>query len=87
MQEQKLIQLFTLPIARQLFYVVIKTPTATQQLFLNSFFPFVDETQSTVLKTYETAKFGLDDYKMEIVNQIFIATISGDKITKTVKIN
>jgi hypothetical protein len=32
-----------------------------------------------VLKTYETAKPGLDDSKMEIANKLFIATISGDK--------
>lgn len=32
-----------------------------------------------VLKTFETAKSGLDDSKMEIANQLFIATISGDK--------
>jgi len=32
-----------------------------------------------VLKTYETAKYGLDDNKMEIANKLFIATISGDK--------
>jgi hypothetical protein len=31
------------------------------------------------LKTYETAKPGLDDSKMEIANKLFIATISGDK--------
>ncbi len=37
-----------------------------------------DEIQS-VLKTYETAKTGLDDNKMEIANKLFIATISGDK--------
>jgi hypothetical protein len=37
-----------------------------------------DEIQ-TVLKTYETAKLGLDDSKMEIANKLFIATISGDK--------
>ena len=33
----------------------------------------------TVIKTYETAKLGLDDSKMEIANKLFIATISGDK--------
>ena len=33
----------------------------------------------TVLKTYESAKPGLDDSKMEIANKLFIATISGDK--------
>lgn len=33
----------------------------------------------TVLKTYENAKQGLDDNKMVIANQLFIATISGDK--------
>ncbi|MEO6456471.1 MAG: hypothetical protein ABIN97_20510 [Ginsengibacter sp.] len=32
-----------------------------------------------VLNTYETAKYGLDDNKMEIANKLFIATISGDK--------
>ena len=32
-----------------------------------------------VLRTYETAKTGLDDSKMEIANKLFIATISGDK--------
>lgn len=32
-----------------------------------------------VLKTYETAKLGLDDKKMKIANYLFIATISGDK--------
>jgi hypothetical protein len=37
-----------------------------------------DEIQ-TVLKTYETAKSGLDDSKMEIANKLFVATISGDK--------
>jgi hypothetical protein len=37
-----------------------------------------DEIQS-VLKTYETAKPGLDDRKMEIANKLFIAIISGDK--------
>ena len=37
-----------------------------------------DEIQS-VLKTYEIAKPGLDDSKMEIANKLFIATISGDK--------
>ncbi len=37
-----------------------------------------DEIQS-VLKTYETAKSGLADSKMEIANQLFIATISGNK--------
>ncbi len=37
-----------------------------------------DEIQS-VLKTYEKAKTGLDDSKMEIANKLFIATISGDK--------
>ena len=37
-----------------------------------------DEIQ-TVLKTYETAKPGLDDSKIEIANKLFIATISGDK--------
>lgn len=37
-----------------------------------------DEIQS-VLKTYEIAKYGLDDNKMEIANKLFIATISGDK--------
>lgn len=37
-----------------------------------------DEIQ-TVLKTYETAKSGLDDNKMVIANKLFIATISGDK--------
>jgi hypothetical protein len=37
-----------------------------------------DEIQ-LILKTYETAKLGLDDSKMEIANQLFIATISGDK--------
>lgn len=33
----------------------------------------------TVLKTYETAKPGLDDSKMEIANKLFVATISDDK--------
>lgn len=33
----------------------------------------------TVLKSYESAKPGLDDSKMEIANKLFIATISGDK--------
>ena len=33
----------------------------------------------TVLKTYETAKPGLDDSKMEIANKLFISTISDDK--------
>lgn len=33
----------------------------------------------TVLKTYETAKPGLEDSKMEIANRLFIATISGNK--------
>lgn len=37
-----------------------------------------DEIQS-ILKSYETAKPGLDDSKMEIANKLFIATISGDK--------
>ena len=37
-----------------------------------------DEIQS-ILKTYETAKPGLDDSKMEIANTLFIATISGNK--------
>lgn len=37
-----------------------------------------DEIQS-VLKTYETAKPGLDDSKMELASKLFIATISGDK--------
>lgn len=37
-----------------------------------------DEIQS-VLKTYETAKTGLDDSKMEMANKLFMATISGDK--------
>ncbi|MFM1998493.1 MAG: hypothetical protein RL204_440 [Bacteroidota bacterium] len=37
-----------------------------------------DEIQ-TVLKTYETAKSGLDDSKMEIANKLFVAIISGDK--------
>ncbi|MFD2203862.1 hypothetical protein [Shivajiella indica] len=37
-----------------------------------------DEIQS-VLKSYETAKLGLDDSKMELANKLFIATISGDK--------
>jgi hypothetical protein len=37
-----------------------------------------DEIQS-VLTTYETAKTGLDDSKMEMANKLFIATISGDK--------
>lgn len=36
-----------------------------------------DEIQS-VLKSYEKAKPGLDDSKMEIANKLFIATISGD---------
>ncbi|HWY35215.1 MAG TPA: hypothetical protein VNX68_11255, partial [Nitrosopumilaceae archaeon] len=30
-----------------------------------------------VLKIYETAKYGLEDSKMEIANKLFIATISG----------
>jgi hypothetical protein len=33
----------------------------------------------TVLKTFETAKPGLDESKMELANMIFIAIISGDK--------
>ncbi len=37
-----------------------------------------NEIQS-VLKSYETAKSGLDDSKMVIANKLFIATISGDK--------
>jgi hypothetical protein len=37
-----------------------------------------DEIQS-VLKSYETAIPGVDVSKMEIVNKLFIATISGDK--------
>ncbi|RAR70627.1 hypothetical protein CLV55_11027 [Flavobacterium aciduliphilum] len=37
-----------------------------------------EEIQS-VLKTYETAKSGLDDNKMVIANKLFIATISGNK--------
>lgn len=37
-----------------------------------------DEIQS-VLKSYEKAKLGLDDSKMEIAKKLFIATISGDK--------
>lgn len=37
-----------------------------------------DEIKS-VLKTYDTAKSGLDDNKMVIANKLFIATISGDK--------
>ena len=37
-----------------------------------------DEIQ-TALKSYETAKSGLDDNKMVIANKLFIATISGDK--------
>uniref|UniRef100_UPI00404B3963 hypothetical protein n=1 Tax=Gelidibacter sp. TaxID=2018083 RepID=UPI00404B3963 len=37
-----------------------------------------DEIQS-VLQTYETAKTGLDDSKMEMANKLFMATISGDK--------
>ena len=37
-----------------------------------------DEIQS-VLKSYETAKYGLNDSKMEIANKLFIATISDDK--------
>jgi hypothetical protein len=37
-----------------------------------------DEIQS-VLTTYETAKTGLDDSKMEMANKLFIATISGSK--------
>jgi len=37
-----------------------------------------DEIQ-TVLKSYETAKAGLDNSKMVIANKLFIATISGDK--------
>lgn len=32
-----------------------------------------------VLKTYESAKSGLDDNKMEIANKLFMATISGNK--------
>jgi hypothetical protein len=40
-----------------------------------------DEIQ-TVLKIYETAKPGLDDSKMEIVNKLFIATISGNKTAR-----
>lgn len=38
----------------------------------------LDEIQ-TVLKTYETAKWGRDDNKMILANQLFIATISGNK--------
>jgi hypothetical protein len=37
-----------------------------------------DEIQS-VLKTYETAKTGVDEGKMEIANNLFVATISGNK--------
>lgn len=37
-----------------------------------------DEIQS-VLKSYKTAKSGLDDEKMVIANKLFIATISGNK--------
>jgi len=33
----------------------------------------------TVLKTYITAKQGIDEIKMEIASKLFIATISGDK--------
>jgi hypothetical protein len=36
-----------------------------------------DEIQ-TVIKTYESAKAGLGDNKMEIANKLFISTISGD---------
>ena len=35
-----------------------------------------------VLKLYETAKSGLDETKMAIVNKLFIATISGDKTSR-----
>jgi hypothetical protein len=34
---------------------------------------------NTVLKAYEVAKYGLDDHKMTIANQLFIAAISGSK--------
>jgi len=40
-----------------------------------------DEIQA-VLKEYEAAKFGLDDNKMEIANKLFIATISGNQISR-----
>jgi hypothetical protein len=40
-----------------------------------------DEIRS-VLKTYETAKTGLDDNKIEIAYKLFIATISGNKIAR-----
>lgn len=33
----------------------------------------------TVLKSYESAKPGLDNSKMEIANKLFMASISGDK--------
>ena len=33
----------------------------------------------SVLKTYETAKTGLDDSKMEMANKLFVATISNSK--------
>jgi len=36
----------------------------------------------TVLKSYESAKLGLDDSKMEVANKLFIAIISGDKIAR-----
>lgn len=36
----------------------------------------------TVLKTYETAKSGLDDNKMVLANNLFIATISDNKKAK-----
>ena len=35
-----------------------------------------------VLKEYETGKLGLDADKMEMVNRLFIATISGDKTAR-----
>ena len=35
-----------------------------------------------VIKQFDTTKFGLDDKKMELANQLFIATISGSKLAR-----
>ena len=36
----------------------------------------------TILRAYETAKPGLDESKMKIANELFIASISGDKTAR-----
>lgn len=80
-------ELHNLPTAKNLEYT--KTVWTTEKIFfneqkvvrkliINKKIRYDKDEIQTALKAYETAKYGLDDSKMEIANKLFIATISGD---------